>query len=90
LTHDQRVNAAIIYKTLAEARNKARGMSVKEVKSWVVETINQNDFLETEYFEITDDEQLIPIDSWEAPINKVGCIAVHCGDVRLIDNIVFD
>lgn len=90
LSTDQRVNAAHIYKTLSEARNKARRMSVKEVKDWVVETINQNDYLETEYFEIADDEQLNPIDDWELPINKVGCVAVHCGEVRLIDNIVFD
>ena len=90
LSHEQRVNAAHIYKTLSEARNKARSMSVKELKDWVVETINQNDYLETEYFEITDDEQLNPIESWDQPINKVGCVAVHCVEVRLIDNIVFE
>ncbi|HKJ43138.1 MAG TPA: pantoate--beta-alanine ligase, partial [Sunxiuqinia sp.] len=82
LTPGQRKNAPHIYQTLREARNKARTMSVKELKSWVTETINQNDYLETEYFEITDDEQLKPIHSWDQPVNKVGCVAVHCGEVR--------
>ena len=90
LTEEQRINAAHIHKTLLEARNKALSMSVKEVVNWVIETINQNDFLETEYFEITDDEQLSPIIRWSTPLNKVGCVAVHCGEIRLIDNIVFD
>ena len=90
LNEEQRKNAPHIYKTLRDARNKARVMSVKELKDWVVETINENDFLETEYFEIIDDEQLNPIESWDNPLNKVGCIAVQCGEVRLIDNIAFD
>lgn len=90
LNTEQRKNAPHIYKTLLEARNKARTMSVKELKEWVIKTINQNEFLETEYFEITDDEKLNTIESWDNPVNKVGCVAVHCGEVRLIDNIAFD
>ncbi|MGQ7869819.1 pantoate--beta-alanine ligase [Sunxiuqinia sp. sy24] len=90
LTDEQRKNAPHIYQTLTEARNKAHEMSVKEVKAWVVETIDQNEFLQTEYFEITDDEYLNTVESWNSPLNKVGCIAVHCGEVRLIDNIVFE
>ncbi len=90
LTTEQRSNAAHIYKTLNEARNKAAGMSVKELKNWVVEQINTNAYLETEYFEIVDDEKLNPINQWTEPVNKVGCIAVFCGKVRLIDNLVFN
>ncbi len=90
LTEEQRHNASHIYKTLCEARNKAHIMSVKELKRWVTETINQNEFLEAEYFEISDDEQLNTINDWNSPLNKVGCIAVQCGEVRLIDNIVFE
>jgi pantoate--beta-alanine ligase len=90
LTSEQRNNATHIYQTLTAARNKAKEMSVKDLRKWVVETIDQNSFLETEYFEITDDENLNPVDSWESPLNKVGCVAVHCGEVRLIDNIVFE
>lgn len=90
LNNEQRENATHIHRTLSAARNKAGEMSVKDLKKWVVDTIDQNRFLETEYFEITDDENLNPISSWKSPLNKVGCIAVHCGEVRLIDNIVFE
>ena len=90
LTNEQRENAAHIYETLSAARNKAGEMSVKDLKRWVIDTIDENRFLKTEYFEITDDESLNPINSWDSPLNKVGCVAVHCGEVRLIDNIVFE
>ena len=90
LSDVQRKNAPHIYKTLTEAQNKAHTMSVNELKDWVVKTIDQNEFLETEYFEITDDENLNTIEHWSEPQNKVGCVTVHCGEVRLIDNIVFE
>ena len=90
LNPEQRENAPHIYQTLKEARNKASEMSVKELKQWVVSTIDQNPYLQTEYFEIADDEGLNAVDRWEDPLNKVGCVAVHCGEIRLIDNIVFE
>jgi len=90
LTPEQRANAAHIYKTLTEAGNKAAQMNVKESKDWVVDQIDANPYLKTEYFEIVDDENLQSIERWDQPLNKVGCIAVFCGDVRLIDNVVFN
>ena len=89
LTSEQRKNAPHIYKTLLEARNKAGEMSVEELKDWVRAKINENDFLETEYFEIVDEERLTPILSWDEPVNKVACVAVFCDKIRLIDNIAF-
>jgi pantoate--beta-alanine ligase len=90
LTPEQRANAAHIYKTLTEAGNKAAQMDVKKLKDWVVEQIDANPYLKTEYFEIVDDENLQSIERWDQPLNKVGCIAVFCGEVRLIDNVVFN
>jgi pantoate--beta-alanine ligase len=55
----------------------------------VVETIDQNPFLKTEYFEIVDGKELTAVDVWDTNVNKIGCIAVHCGKVRLIDNVMF-
>lgn len=86
----QRENAAHISQTLFEARNKKWEMTVKEVCEWVVAQINENNYLKVEYFEIVDDEKLQPVTSWNDPVNKVGCIAVHCGKIRLIDNIIFN
>lgn len=90
LTPEQRANAAHIHATLTEAGNKAALMNVKELKDWVVGQIDANPFLKTEYFEIVDDENLQSIESWDEQVNKVGCIAVFCGEVRLIDNVVFN
>jgi len=89
LSSEQRENATLISQTLFEAVRLAKSKTVEEVKKWVVETIDKNEFLETEYFEIVDDTELFPIENWEAKVNKIGCIAVHCGKVRLIDNVTF-
>lgn len=89
LSPEQRANAPFISKTLFNAAQMKGERSVIELKKWVVDTINSNPYLETEYFEIVDDEQLQPVSNWNEKSNKVGCIAVHCGKIRLIDNITF-
>ncbi|MGE4585777.1 MAG: pantoate--beta-alanine ligase [Mangrovibacterium sp.] len=89
LTPEQRKNAALIYRTLSEAGNKAGQMNVKELKEWVMGKLDANPFLKSEYFEVVDEENLRSVESWNEPGNKVGCAAVYCGEVRLIDNVVF-
>lgn len=89
LSAEQRLNAAHISATLFEAVNKIGEFSVENLCSWVIERINQNEFLNTEYFEIVNSVTLLPVKSWDEPCVKVGCIAVHCGKIRLIDNIEF-
>jgi len=89
LTSDQRENATVISKTLFQAKELTGQKSVEELTNWVIETVNKNPFLDVEYFEIVDDEQLQPIKSWDEEKTKVGCIAIHCGEIRLIDNFVF-
>jgi pantoate--beta-alanine ligase len=42
-----------------------------------------------EYIEIVEDKELTPVKSWDENVNKVACIAVLLGDVRLIDNLNF-
>ncbi len=89
LTAEQRKNADLLHRTLLKAKEQKGQKSVEELTNWVVETINKNPFLSVEYFEIVDDEQLQPIKNWSETNSKIGCIAAFCGDVRLIDNIVF-
>jgi len=89
LTEEQRKNAAVISETLFKAKELKEQKSVQEITDWVTETINKNPFLDVEYFEIVDDEQLQPVDNWDEKSTKVGCVAVFCGKIRLIDNIVF-
>jgi pantoate--beta-alanine ligase len=89
LTEEQRKNATLISETLFKAKELKWQKSVQEITDWVTETINKNPFLDVEYFEIVDDEQLQPVKSWDEKSTKVGCVAVFCGKIRLIDNIVF-
>lgn len=89
LTEEQRKNATVISETLFKAKELKGQKSVQEITDWVTETINKNPFLDVEYFEIVDDEQLQPLKSWDEKSTKVGCVAVFCGKIRLIDNIVF-
>lgn len=89
LTPEQRANAAHISATLFEAMNKKDLFAVEELCRWVINRINENPFLDTEYFEIVDSVTLQPVKSWSDAGSKVGCVAVHCGKIRLIDNIEF-
>ncbi len=94
LTPEQRKNASTINRVLNEAKNIAKNIAknktVDDIKSFVINEINKNNFLEVEYFDIVDDEKLEQISNWDENKNKVGCIAVFCGSVRLIDNIYFN
>jgi len=88
LTAEERKNAAVISKTLFRAKELKRQKSVQELAEWVKNEINNNPFLDVEYVEIVDDEELQPVKSWDEPTTKVACVAVFCGKVRLIDNII--
>jgi pantoate--beta-alanine ligase len=89
LSAEQRQNAVLISATLFDAANKTGELNVEELTNCVINRINENEYLNTEYFEIVDSMTLQPIKSWNDPCLKVGCIAVQCGKIRLIDNIEF-
>jgi len=89
LSPEQRKNAVHISATLFEATNKTDEFSVEETCKWVISRINENEYLNTEYFEIVNEMTLLPVKSWDDNCRKIGCIAVHCGKIRLIDNIEF-
>lgn len=90
LSAEERKNAAQISETLFKAKELAAVKSVKELKNWIVETINKNKYLTVEYADIVDDIQLQSVKNWSENVVKVCCVAVFCGKVRLIDNIVFN
>lgn len=89
LSPEQRKNAVHISATLFEATNKSGELSVEEICKWVISRINENEYLNTEYFEIVNETSLLPVTSWSDNCRKIGCIAVHCGKIRLIDNVEF-
>jgi pantoate--beta-alanine ligase len=90
LSAEERKNAAIISKTLFEAKKLSEHKSVRELAQWITKTINKNSYLTVEYVEIVDGRQLQPVKSWDNEGEKVCCVAVFCGKVRLIDNVVFN
>lgn len=87
LTPQQRETASEIFKTLEMSADLIEKQSVEDVKKFVVNRINNHDALSVEYFEIVDGETLQAISDWTDSQYIVGCIAVFCGEVRLIDNI---
>lgn len=87
LTPEQRKNAAKISEVLFESRTFVPSKSPQELINWVVAQINNSPDLDVEYFDIVDRKTLQSIEKWGRDV--VGCIAVFCGGVRLIDNIEF-
>lgn len=87
LSPEQRQAAPGIYQSLKLAKEFAGKKPVEDVKSMVIEKVNQHPLLNVEYFEIVDEENLESVKHWESVHNLRGCIAVTTGDIRLIDNI---
>jgi len=85
LTSEQRNIAAGISKVLFESLNFVPAFTPNKLKNWVEAEIGKIDGLRLEYYEIANASTLQTAQSWDKP--TVGCIAVFCGDVRLIDNI---
>ena len=90
LGRKERKTAPFIYQTLVEAAKKRAELSPSELKTWLSKRFEQQNLMELVYFEIVDDKTLKPVESWERDVNKVGCIAVILGGVRLLDNMIFD
>lgn len=83
LTPQQREIAASISKVLFECRTFVPEKTPSEVVTWVENQIGSIEGLRLEYFEIANSTTLQTAKSWDEP--TVGCIAVFCGEVRLID-----
>ena len=85
-----RKNSSIIYKTIVKAASMLKNGEISDAALYVKNEINALENFEIIYFEIVDDEQLIPIKS-KREMRKdkkyFGCIAVKAGSIRLIDNI---
>ena len=88
LTAEQRKKATEISKVLFESRNFVPNFTPATLTNWVIAKINEVEGLEVEYYEIVNSNTLQTLQSWDEP--SVGCIAVFCGEVRLIDNIRYN
>ncbi len=91
LTPQQRKDAAIIHKTLLKAYNLYNKKTpFYQIKQMVKLEINAMPTLRLEYFEIANPENLKPLKTYMPDQKAIACIAVYAGNIRLIDNMVFN
>jgi pantoate--beta-alanine ligase len=86
----ERKAAPQIYNILQQAALLRKDKTPEALSSWVAMEIGKVPGMQLEYFEIVEDKGLTPVNDWEEKVNKVACIAVTLGGVRLIDNMIFD
>ncbi|MFL9830241.1 pantoate--beta-alanine ligase [Flavobacterium sp. ST-87] len=87
LSASEKEQAAIIYQTLLQAKEKFKAQDCKSVKQWVKDVFDTNTNFDLEYFEIADEETLIPCDEKTKDKNYRAFIAVFVNNIRLIDTI---
>ena len=89
LTSEERERALIISRTLFSSLDYSKEQSLAATKAYVEETINAVDGFRLEYFQIVDGNTMQPVAHWNESDYIVGCIALFCGNIRLIDNIKY-
>ncbi|KAA6323831.1 Pantothenate synthetase [termite gut metagenome] len=90
LSAAERESALSISRTLFESVAFATGNhSVGETRQFVEDRVRVAPLLRLEYFKIINGDSLQDIQDWDEASYVVGCMAVFCGNVRLIDNIKY-
>lgn len=87
LTAEERKSAPFIYEVLQLAQKSWKTLSPLQIKQLVISNFDSRKEYDLEYFELADDINLQPIDSFDDKKGTIGFIAVYLGNVRLIDNI---
>ena len=87
LTPEERQEAALIYKTLAEAKEKFATNSISTVSEWVKRTFQDNPHFTLEYFTIADEQTLLSSSRKNKNKKYRAFIAVLVNNIRLIDTI---
>ncbi|OXA72489.1 pantoate--beta-alanine ligase [Flavobacterium aquidurense] len=87
LTPEERKEAAIIYKTLTEAKEIFQNGSPEDTIQFVEDAFKDNERFDLEYFVIADESTLLPIDHKSKDKNYRAFIAVFVNNIRLIDTI---
>lgn len=89
LSADERERALTISSALFASVGFAKVNTLEATKAFVEDIINDTPGLELEYYRIVDGNTLQEIEEWSDSDYVVGCIALFCGNVRLIDNIKY-
>ena len=89
LTSEERERALTISRTLFASLEFAKENTLAATRAFVEKAINDTEGLELEYYQIVDGNTLQEIQEWSDSDYVVGCIALFCGKIRLIDNIKY-
>jgi pantoate--beta-alanine ligase len=87
LSEQNRIDAALIYKTLNGAKEKFKINSATSVTEWVAKCFEKNASFELEYFQIADETSLLPCLIKDKNKKYRAFIAVLVDNIRLIDTI---
>lgn len=89
LTPEECTRALKISRTLFASLEYAKENTLRQTKAFVEEAINATEGFKLEYYQIVDGRTLQPVEQWDDSDYIVGCIALFCGKIRLIDNIKY-
>ena len=87
LSVTERKEAAIIYKTISQAKKLFKTKPAKEVSDFVTSTFKKHPDFELEYFQIADETTLLPCIRKNKNKKYRAFIAVFVNKIRLIDTI---
>lgn len=90
LDPELRKKAGVIFSALSDAARMIGEKDVPAIKEHVKKKIENAGAFSTEYFEIADDVELIPVHSraeMKPDRRYYACVAVRAGNIRLIDNV---
>ena len=90
LEEECKVNAPKIFSALKASKDEIKNFSIDEIKKSIIERLNSIACFDVEYFDIVDADNLQPVEKFDKSIPIIGCIAVWAGNVRLIDNIIYN
>lgn len=87
LTANERADAAIINQTLQKIATLEAGISAFEMNSYFKNALSKFEYMNLEYFELSDSETLESVNFLKKGIPAMGFVVVNVAGVRLIDNI---
>ncbi|MDA9057451.1 pantoate--beta-alanine ligase [Flavobacteriaceae bacterium] len=90
LSVEEKEAAALIYQTLQSVKEKFQSEDHTDISNWVNTQFSNHPLFELEYFQISESENLAPIQQKNQTKTYRAFIAVFAGDVRLIDNIALN
>ena len=87
LSSTERQEASLLFKILTEVKTKFGTESATDISAWVTRLFNDNTTFELEYFQIAEQDTLLPCLEKDKNKKYRAFIAVFVNNIRLIDTI---